>query len=74
MASEKILNQKKQEVEELAEKISQRVIKTGKSITLDPMSAYERKIIHTRLQNNEKVKTFSKGEEPYRKIVISKNK
>lgn len=50
------------------------VIKTGKTIMLEPMPAYERKIIHTRLQNNEKVKTFSKGEEPYRKIVISKNK
>ena len=58
-------------LEELAEKISQRVIKTGKSITLDPMSAYERKIIHTKLQENEKVKTFSKGEEPHRRVVIA---
>ena len=58
-------------LEDLAEKISQRVIKTKKQITLDPMSAYERKIIHTKLQNSEKVKTFSKGEEPYRRIVIT---
>ena len=35
------------------------------------MSAYERKIIHTKLQENDKVKTFSVGEEPYRKIVVS---
>ena len=60
-------------LEELAEKVSKTVSKTGKSITLEPMSAYERKIIHNRLQNNKYVKTHSIGEEPYRKIVISKN-
>lgn len=58
-------------LEDLAEKVSERVIKTKKSVTLDPMSAYERKIIHTKLQNNDKVKTFSKGEEPHRRIVIA---
>ena len=58
-------------LEELAEKISQRVIKTKKSVTLDPMTAYERKIIHTKLQESDKVKTFSKGEEPHRRIVIT---
>ena len=65
---------RKKVLEDLADKISKTVIKTGKTIMLEPMPAYERKIIHTRLQNTEKVKTFSKGEEPYRKIVISKNK
>ena len=58
-------------LEELAVKISQRVIKTKKSITLDPMTAYERKVIHTKLQENDKIKTFSKGEEPHRRIVIA---
>jgi len=58
-------------LEDLAEKISQRVIKTKKSITLDPMTAYERKIIHTKLQENDKIRTFSKGEEPHRRIVIA---
>ena len=58
-------------LEELAEKISQRVIKTQKPVTLDPMTAYERKIIHTKLQNSDKVKTFSKGEEPRRRVVIT---
>ena len=58
-------------LEELAEKIAQRVIKTKKSVTLDPMIAYERKIIHTKLQDNDKVKTFSKGEEPRRRVVIA---
>ena len=58
-------------LEELAEKISKTVVRTGKSITLEPMTAYERKIIHSKLQDNDKVKTFSKGEEPYRKVVIA---
>ena len=58
-------------LEDLAEKLARTVERTKKSVTLEPMTAYERKIIHTKLQNNSKVKTFSKGEEPYRKIVIS---
>ena len=61
-------------LEELAEKISKTVIRTGKSITLEPMTAYERKIINTKLQQNNKVKTFSKGEEPHRRLVITLNK
>ena len=62
-------------LEELAEKISKTVIKTKKSITLEPMNAYERKIIHSKLQNNELVTTKSIGEEPRRRVVISlKNK
>ena len=59
-------------LEELADKVARSVIKTGKAITLEPMPAYERKIIHSRLQNSNRVKTFSKGEEPYRKVVVSK--
>lgn len=58
----------------LAEKLAKTVIRTGKSVTLEPMNAYERKIIHTKLQKNEKVDTHSVGREPYRKIVISLKK
>ena len=58
-------------LEDLAEKLARTVERTKKSVTLEPMTAYERKIIHTKLQNNNKVKTFSKGEEPYRKVVIA---
>lgn len=58
-------------LEDLAEKLARTVERTKKSVSLEPMTAYERKIIHTKLQNNSKVKTFSKGEEPYRKVVIS---
>lgn len=62
---------RKKTLEELAEKISKTVIKTRKSITLEPMSAFERKIIHTKLQDSDKVKTFSKGEEPHRRVIIT---
>ena len=59
-------------LEELADKISKTVLKTGKSITLEPMMAYERKIIHNRLQGNNNVTTYSVGDEPSRKVVIAK--
>ena len=62
---------RKKALEDLAEKLEKTVIKTKKSITLEPMQAYERKIIHTKLQNSELVETRSIGEEPRRKIVIS---
>lgn len=58
-------------LEDLAEKLEKTVIKTKKSVTLEPMQAYERKIIHTKLQNSEKVETRSIGEEPRRRVVIS---
>ncbi len=58
-------------LEELAEKLEKTVVKTKKSITLEPMTAYERKIIHSKLQYSKKVTTTSIGEEPYRKVVIS---
>ena len=58
-------------LEDLAQKIAKTVVKTRKSVTLEPMTAYERKIIHSKLQNNTKVETTSIGEEPYRKVVIS---
>lgn len=63
-------DKRKKVLEELADKISKTVIKTGKKVTLEPMPAYERKIIHSRLQNNKKVTTESIGEEPHRKIVV----
>lgn len=61
-------------LEDLAEKLAKTVIRTKKSITLEPMQAYERKIIHSKLQNSDKVETRSIGEEPRRKVVISLKK
>jgi len=63
-------DKRKKVLEELADKISKTVIKTGKRVTLEPMPAYERKIIHSRLQGNKKVITESVGEEPHRKIIV----
>lgn len=59
-------------LEELADKLTRTVINTGKKVTLEPMSAYERKIIHNRLQDSKRVRTYSVGEEPYRKVIIEK--
>ena len=61
-------------LEDLAEKMARTVIKTRKDVTLEPMQAYERKIIHSKLQDNPKINTHSIGEEPHRRIVISINK
>ncbi len=58
-------------LEDLASKVAKTVIRTGKPIKLEPMQAYERKIIHSKLQKNSRVETTSIGEEPYRRIVVS---
>ena len=55
----------------LAERISEKALKTGKSTVLEPMNPYERRIIHSNLQDSETVTTYSVGSEPYRKVVIA---
>ena len=65
---------REQTLKELAQKVSKTVIRTKKDVKLEPMQAYERKIIHSELQNNPKVETTSVGEEPHRRIVISLKK
>ena len=62
---------RKKALEDLAEKLARTVVKTKKSVTLEPMQAYERKIIHSKLQDNKLVETRSIGEDPRRKVVIS---
>lgn len=59
---------------ELARKVSKTVLRTKKAVKLEPMQAYERKIIHSELQQNERIDTTSIGEEPNRRIVISLKK
>ncbi len=58
-------------LENLALRTAETVMKTGKTITLEPMQAYERKIIHSALQDNNKISTDSVGVEPRRRVVIS---
>ncbi len=59
-------------LKELARKLEKTVKRNGKKIILEPMNSYERKIIHTELQNSEYVTTYSIGEEPRRKVVVEK--
>ena len=65
-------NARKKTLEDLALKIEKTVTKTGKSVTLEPMTAYERKIIHTKLQDSKTVTTHSIGENDNRRVVISR--
>lgn len=58
-------------VTKLAKSVADRAIKTRKEVKLEPMSRHERKIIHTVLQNNNRVETHSAGEEPYRYVIVS---
>lgn len=56
---------------ELALKVAKKVKETKKSIALEPMPPSERKIIHSTLQNDSRVRTHSEGEEPYRRVIVS---
>lgn len=65
-------NKRKNTLEELAVKIEKTVTKSGKKVTLEPMSPYERKVIHTKLQDSQTVRTYSIGEDSNRRVVICK--
>lgn len=65
---------KEENLKNLALRISERVKRTRRSIVLRPMSSQERRIIHTALQGDPQIITFSQGEEPNRKVVISLKK
>ncbi|MDO4481603.1 MAG: RNA-binding cell elongation regulator Jag/EloR [Bacillota bacterium] len=57
-------------LEQLAIRLAGKVSKTRRSVRLEPMNPYERKVIHTTLQDDVRVNTKSEGEEPYRRVVI----
>ncbi len=63
---------KEERLKELARKMARNAVKFGRDVRLEPMSAYERMIIHTELANRTDVKTESYGEEPRRRVVIKK--
>jgi spoIIIJ-associated protein len=65
---------RKETLENLARNIAYKVKRNRRSVILEPMNPYERRIIHSALQNDKLVETFSEGEEPYRKVVISYKK
>ena len=65
---------RKQTLENLAKNIAYKVKRTRKPVSLEPMNPYERRIIHSALQNDDRVSTHSEGEEPYRRVVVTPNR
>ena len=61
-------------LENLAKNIAYKVTRTKRSVALEPMNPFERRIIHSALQNDRYVTTFSEGEEPYRHVVVALKK
>jgi spoIIIJ-associated protein len=61
-------------LEQLADKMARKAVKTGRDIKLDPMNPYERKVIHSELQNDPMVTTRSEGQDPYRRVIIELKK
>ena len=68
--TENYRERRKETLETLAKNIAYKVKRTRKSVYLEPMNPYERRIIHSALQNDKYVCTKSEGEEPYRKVVV----
>lgn len=62
---------REQTLQNLATNLANKAVHYRKEVVLEPMNPQERRIIHTTLQNNASVSTYSQGEEPYRKVVIS---
>ena len=69
--TENYRNRRKETLENLAKNIAFKVKKTRKPVYLEPMNPYERRVIHSVLQNDRYVETHSEGEEPYRKVVVT---
>ena len=67
-------NRRKATLENLARNIAAKVKRTRRPVSLEPMNPYERRIIHSALQNDKYVTTHSEGEEPYRKVVVTLKK
>ena len=72
--TENYRERRKETLENLAKNIASKVKKTRRSVALEPMNPYERRIIHAALQNDKYVETHSEGEEPYRKVIVSMKK
>ena len=72
--TENYRERRKETLENLAKNIAYKVKRTRRTVALEPMNPYERRIIHSALQNDKYVTTHSEGEEPFRKVVISLKK
>ena len=69
--TENYRERRKETLETLAKNIAYKVKRSRRSVALEPMNPYERRIIHSALQNDRYVETHSEGEEPYRKVVVT---
>lgn len=69
--TENYRKKRQESLEKLAVKVADRVLKYKRSVTLEPMSSYERRVIHSTLQSYNGVSTYSMGSEPNRKVVIA---
>ena len=72
--TENYRQRRKETLENLAKNIAHKVKRNKKAVSLEPMNPYERRIIHSALQNDKYVSTHSEGEEPYRRVVVTLNK
>ena len=72
--TENYRSRRKDTLENLAKNIAFKVKKTRKPVSLEPMNPYERRIIHSALQGNKFVETYSEGNEPYRHVVVTLKK
>lgn len=69
--TENYRNRRKDTLENLAKNIAYKVKRTKRPVSLEPMNPYERRIIHSALQNDKYVTTHSEGEEPFRRVVVT---
>lgn len=69
--TENYRQRRKETLENLAKNIAYKVKRTKRSVSLEPMNPYERRIIHSALQNDKYVTTHSEGEEPFRRVVVN---
>ena len=72
--TENYRERRKQTLENLAKNMAFKVKRTKRSVSLEPMNPYERRVIHSALQNDKFVTTHSEGEEPYRHVVVTMKK
>lgn len=70
--AENYRNKREKTLINLANRLAGKVERTKRSITLEPMNPYERKVIHSTLQNHPRVKTRSEGKDPYRRVIIER--
>ena len=68
--AENYRSKREKTLKKLAERLANKVVKTGRSVKLEPMNPYERKIIHSTLQSDSRVITRSEGQDPYRRVII----